>query len=194
MAKIGYARVSTRSQHDTSQIDALTVAGCTRIFRDVASGKLARRPDWDACLDYLRAGDQLVVTRLSRMARSVQHLTEVAALMGKRGVDLIVLEQSLNTTTSTGRLLFHIIGALDEFTADLISEGTLEGLAAARARGRIGGRPTVMTPHKLTTARRLLDEGETITEAARTVGVGRTTLYRHLELGERPLNAPQPQT
>jgi len=181
MARIGYARVSTRTQNDDSQIDALTAAGCARIFRDVCSGKLASRPDWDACLDYVRDGDELVVTRLSRPARSVQHLTEVVSDLGRRGIGLVVLEQDINTSTSTGRLLFHLLAALDEFTADLISESTIDGLAAARARGRRGGRPSVMTPVKLATARQLLDSQQhTLAEVARTIGVGRTTLYRHL--------------
>jgi hypothetical protein len=105
-------------------------AGCERIWTDTASGKLARRPKWDACLDYLRAGDELVITRLSRMARSVRHLTEIAALLDERGVDLVVLKQGIDTTTAAGRFLFHVIGAMDEMLADLISEGTLEGLDA----------------------------------------------------------------
>jgi DNA invertase Pin-like site-specific DNA recombinase len=189
--RIGYARVSTRTQDDRSQLDLLEAAGCERIYRDVTSGKLARRPDWDRCLEQLRRGDQLVITRLSRMARSVHHLTEVAALLADRGVDLVVVQQGIDTTTPAGRLLFHVLGAFDEFLADLISEGTHEGLAAAKARGRAGGRRPVMTPAKLATARQLVDAGEhTITEIAGIVGVGRATLYRHLELqltsGARP--------
>ncbi len=145
MVRYGYARVSTRFQTDDSQLDALTAAGCERIWTDTASGKLARRPEWDKCLDYLRGGDELVVTRLSRMARSVRHLTEIAALLGERGVDLVVLKQGIDTTTPAGRFLFHVIGAMDEMLADLISEGTLEGLEAARARGRTGGRKPKLT-------------------------------------------------
>jgi DNA invertase Pin-like site-specific DNA recombinase len=136
MTRIGYARVSTRTQTDDSQVDALTAAGCTRTFRDVSSGKLARRPEWDDCVDYLRAGDELVITRLSRAARSVQHLTQLAAQLRDRGVDLVVLEQDLDTSTSTSRLLFHVIAALDEFTADLISEGTRERLGRWRDEHR----------------------------------------------------------
>lgn len=150
------------------------------MFTDKVSGKLARRPKWDACRDYLRAGDQLVVTRLSRVARSVRHLTEVAAELEARHVELVVLAQGLDTSTPAGRLLFHMLGAIDEFTADLISEGTREGLAAARARGRTGGRPSVMTPTMLTVARRMLDEGHTPAQVARELRVGRTTIYRHL--------------
>ncbi len=148
MARYGYARVSTRSQTDDSQLDALHAAGCQRIWTDTASGRLARRPEWDKCLDYLRAGDELVITRLSRMARSVRHLTEVAALLAEREVDLVVLKQGIDTTTPAGRFLFHVIGAMDEMLADLISEGTIEGLEAARARGRTGGRKPKLTPDR----------------------------------------------
>ena len=114
--------------------------------------RLARRPEWNKCLDYLRAGDELVITRLSRMARSVRHLTEVAATLAEREVDLVVLKQGIDTTTPAGRFLFHVIGAMDEMLADLISEGTIEGLEAARARGRTGGRKPRRRPGRPPTA------------------------------------------
>jgi DNA invertase Pin-like site-specific DNA recombinase len=162
MARYGYARVSTRSQTDDSQLDTLHAAGCARIWTDTASGRLARRPEWDKCLDYLRAGDELVITRLSRMARSVRHLTEVAALLAEREVDLVVLKQG--------------------------SEGTIEGLQAARARGRTGGRKPKLTARQITVARRMYDEkgaeGKrryTVAEIAETFHVSRKTIYRHLE-------------
>ena len=104
MARYGYARISTRSQRDDSQLDALRAVGCDRIWADTASGKLARRPEWDNCLDHLRRGDELAVTRLSRMARSVRHLTEIAALLAERGIDLVVLKQGIDTTTPPGRI------------------------------------------------------------------------------------------
>ena len=188
VARYGYARVSTRSQTDDSQLDALTSAGCERIWTDTASGKLARRPEWDKCLDYLRAGDELVITRLSRMARSVRHLTEIAALLADRSVDLVVLKQGIDTTTPAGRFLFHVIGAMDEMLADLISEGTLEGLQAARARGRTGGRKPKLTTRQATVARQMYDEkgveGKrryTVAEIAETFHVSRKTIYRHLQ-------------
>jgi DNA invertase Pin-like site-specific DNA recombinase len=180
MTRVGYAQVSTREQNVEAQTDLLAEAGCEKVFIDKVSGKLARRPRWDACLDYMRPGDQLVVTRLSRVARSVQHLTEVVAELEHREVDLVVLKQGLDTSSPAGRLLFHLMGAIDEFTADLISEGTLEGLAAARARGRVGGRPSVMTPTMAEMARRMFDEGRKPGEIARELRVGRTTVYRHL--------------
>jgi DNA invertase Pin-like site-specific DNA recombinase len=181
MSLIGYARVSTRDQHEESQLDLLEAAGCERVFTDKASGKLASRPQWDECLAYLRKGDTLAITRLSRAARSVRNLTEVAAHLSERGIDLLVLQQHIDTRTPAGRLTFHILAAVDEFHADLISEGTIEGLASARARGRKGGRPSKITPAKLATARKLLDSGEhTAKEVADIVGVGRSTLYRAL--------------
>jgi DNA invertase Pin-like site-specific DNA recombinase len=182
MAKVGYARVSTKEQHDESQVDVLEAEGCERIFVEKVSGKLARRPEWDKCLDFLRKGDTLVITRLARMARSVRNLTEVAAQLQERGIDLVVLKQHIDTRTPAGRLTFHILGAVDEFTADLISEGTKEGLEAARARGRKGGRKPKMTENKLTMARQMhASRDYTMQQIAEIVGVSRATLYRHLE-------------
>ena len=140
MTRIGYARVSTHEQNPDSQRIALAAAGCETIFIDKASGKLARRPRWDACLAFLRPGDTLVVTRLSRAARSLRNLLDVAEQLRGRGIDLLVLKQDIDTTTPGGRLVFHLMAAIDEFQRELIVEGTHEGLAAARARGRRGGR------------------------------------------------------
>ena len=132
--------------------------GCERIWTDTASGKLARRPEWDNCLDHLRRGDELAVTRLSRMARSVRHLTEIAALLEERGIDLVVLKQGIDTTTAAGRFTFHVLAAMDEMLADLISEGTREGLESARARGRVGGRKPKLTARQAEVARGMYDE------------------------------------
>src|SRR6266704_2814078 len=187
MARYGYARISTRSQRDDSQLDALRAAGCERNWTDTASGKLARRPEWDNCLDHLRRGDELAVTRLSRMARSVRHLTETAALLADRGIDLVVLKQGIDTTTPAGRFTFHVLAAMDEMLADLISEGTREGLESARARGRVGGRKPKVTARQAGVARGMYDEtGDggrrkyTVAEIAETFGVARKTVYRHL--------------
>lgn len=188
MARYGYARISTRSQRDDSQLDALRAVGCERIWTDTASGKLARRPEWDNCLDHLRRGDELAVTRLSRMARSVRHLTEIAALLAERGIDLVVLKQGIDTTTPAGRFTFHVLAAMDEMLADLISEGTREGLESARARGRVGGRKPKLTARQAEVARGMYEEkGDdgrrkyTVVEIAETFGVSRKTVYRHLE-------------
>lgn len=187
MALIGYSRVSTRDQHDESQHDLLTEAGCEKTFTDKVSGKLARRPDWDACLAYLRRGDTLVVTRLSRIARSVRNLTEVAALLDERGINLLVLKQHIDTRTPTGRLTFHLLAAIDEFHADLISENTKEGLLAAKARGRKGGRRPKLSDKQLTEIRRMHSANErTVTELAHLFGVTRPTIYRALEAAPAP--------
>jgi len=191
MTRIGYARVSTREQNDDSQLDELAAAGCGKIFKDKASGKLARRPEGDACLEYLRPGDTLVITRLSRAARSLRNLLEVTDQLRERGIDLIVLKQQIDTTSPTGRLVFHILAAIDEFQRELIVEGTHEGLAAARARGRKGGRPVKMTPEKTAVARQMYDEqvqdgGQpgvwrsryTVEQIAGVLGVSPSAVYR----------------
>ena len=187
MAKIGYARVSTRSQNDDSQIDELTGYGCDKIFTDTASGKLADRPELDRALDWLRAGDVLVITRLSRAMRSLKHLLALADELRARGIDLVVLRQHIDTTTPTGRLVFHVLGAIDEFQRELIIEGTREGLDAARARGRTGGRKPKLNARQAATVRRMYQatgpDGKrqhTVAEIAEAVGVHRTTVYDYL--------------
>jgi DNA invertase Pin-like site-specific DNA recombinase len=187
VARYGYARISTHSQRDDAQLDALREASCERIWTDTASGRLARRPQWDACLDHLRPGDELVITRLSRMARSVRHLTETAAVLNEQGIDLVVLKQGIDTSSVSGRFTFHVLAAMDEMLADLIAEGTREGLAAARARGRTGGRPPALTARQVEVARNMYDEvgkdGKrkyTVDEIAETFEVSRKTIYRRL--------------
>ena len=155
MAKIGYARVSTRSQNDDSQVDDLTAYGCEKIFTDTASGKHAARPELDKALAYLREGDVFVITRLSRAMRSLKHLLALAEELRERGVGLVVLKQQIDTTTPQGRLVFHLLGAIDEFQRELIVEGTREGLAAARARGRTGGRKPKLNARQAATVRRM---------------------------------------
>ena len=187
MAKIGYARVPARSQNDDSQIDELTGYGCDKIFTDKASGKLAARPELDKALDWLRAGDVLVITRLSRAMRSLKHLLAFADELRERGIDLVVLRQHIDTTTPTGRLVFHVLGAIDEFQRELIIEGTREGLEAARARGRNGGRKPKLSAARAATVRRMYQatgpDGKrlhTVAEIAQTAGVHRTTVYDYL--------------
>lgn len=182
MANIGYARVSTRDQHPDSQTDTLTQAGCERVFVDKASGKLARRPQLDAALDYARSGDVLVITKLDRLGRSVRNLIDLADTLHSRGIGLRVLHQGIDTTSPAGRMFFHVLGALAEFEAALISERTRDGLDAARARGRTGGRRPKLNVAKLDTARRLhADRQHTMAQIAEIVGVSRATLYRHLD-------------
>jgi DNA invertase Pin-like site-specific DNA recombinase len=181
MTLIGYARVSTAEQDPALQQDALTAAGCARIFTDVASGRLESRPQFDACLDYLRAGDTLVVWKLDRAGRSIRHLLDLTARLAERGIEFRSVQDGLDTSTPAGRLLFNVMAALAEFEADLIRERTVAGLAAARARGRTGGRPSTLTVEKLAVARQMIDSGNhTMATVAATVGVGRSTLYRAL--------------
>lgn len=183
MSDIGYARVSTHGQSDDTQLDELKAHGCARIFVDRGvSGKHAARPELDACLAYLRAGDVLVITRLSRAMRSLKHMIALAEELNERGIGLKVLKQDLDTTSATGRLVFHILAAMDEFQRELIVEGTVEGLAAARARGRLGGRKPSFTPHQAQVARDLHAKGElTAEEIGRVVGCSRATVYRMLK-------------
>ena len=187
MAKIGYARVSTRSRKDDSQVDELTAYGCDKIFTDTASGKHAARPELDSALAYLREGDVFVITRLSRAMRSLKHLLALADELRGRGVGLVVLKQQIDTTTPTGRLVFHLLGAIDEFQRELIVEGTREGLEAAGARGRTGGRKPKLNARQATTVHRMYQatgpDGKrlhTVAEIAQAVGVRRTTVYDYL--------------
>src|SRR5574339_852726 len=141
---VGYARVSTLEQTLALQQDALTKAGCERLFTDTASGSQAVRPGLEEALAYVRPGDTLVVWRLDRLGRSLRHLIDTIALLQERGIGFRSLPEQLATTTSGGKLVFHVFGALAEFERDLIRERTQAGLLAARARGRLGGRPKAL--------------------------------------------------
>lgn len=186
--KIGYGRVSTRDQHPDAQYDALAAAGCDQIFLDVVSGKLARRPELDrALLSANRAGDQIVVTKLDRLGRSLEHLIELSNTLSARGVDLVVLDQGIDTSTAVGRMFFQILGAIAEFEHALMSERTMDGLAAARARGRTGGQKPKLGPRQVALAAAMYAElgpdGKrryTVAQIAAEFGVTRPTIYRHL--------------
>jgi len=181
MAQIGYARVSTTDQNAELQVDALTAAGCGRVFTDKASGSLASRPELDRMLDHLREGDVVVVWRLDRLGRSLKNLIAQVEDLADRGVGFRSLTESIDTTTANGRLFFSIMRALAEFERELIRERTMAGLEAARARGRVGGRPSKMTPEKVRVAREMYNSKEYTVEAiAQTIGVSRKTVYRYL--------------
>jgi DNA invertase Pin-like site-specific DNA recombinase len=178
---LGYARVSTIEQKAHLQTDALEAAGCIRVWTDKASGTLEQRPQLDRVLDHLRPGDTLCVWRLDRLGRNLRHLIATVTDLSAREVGFRSLTEGIDTTTPAGRLVFHVFGALAEFEAALIRERTTAGLDAARARGRVGGRPRAMTPDKLAVARQLYDGGEhTLGAIASIVEVSRSTLYRHL--------------
>ncbi len=161
-SRFGYARVSTREQNPDSQYDALTAAGLEpgNIVIEKISGKLASRPKLDQLLKRLQPGDAVVVTRLRRIGRNHKHLLELVEWFEKHQVDFIVLEQGIDTTTPLGRLFFRFLAALAEFDREMIVEGTREGLASARARGRTGGRPPALSQVQLDQAQRMYDEDE----------------------------------
>jgi len=181
--QIGYARVSTGEQTLDLQCDALTKAGCDRIFEETASGAKADRLLLKEALAYARPGDTLVVWRLDRLGRSLKHLIETVADLATRGIGFKSLTEQIDTTTPGGKLIFHVFGALAEFERDLIRERTNAGLAAARARGRTGGRPKKLAdPKTLAMAQSLYDGGQTdIDTICRTLGISRATLYRSLD-------------
>ena len=182
MSLIGYARISTVEQNLALQRDALAAAGVERTFEDRGvSGAKTERPGLDAALRYLRADDTLVVWKLDRLGRSMSHLLQVVGDLEARGVGFRSLTESIDTTTPTGRLVFHVFGALGQFERDLIRERTGAGLAAAAARGRKGGRPVAATPEKVARARRLIGQGLTVREAAARVKVGKSALYAALK-------------
>ena len=179
--RIGYARVSTGGQKLERQIDALTRAGCRRIFAEKRSGKNTERPELAAALEFIRPGDTLVVPSLDRLSRSLQELITSVGELRRREVGFTSLHESLDTTTPGGRLVFHVFAALAEFIRELIVAGTHEGLAAARARGRVGGRPSVVTPDIIRAARDMLPNPEhSITSIAKLLGVSPGTLYNHI--------------
>ncbi len=180
LANVGYARVSTLDQNLSLQLDALAAAGCEKVFEDRASGAHADRAGLQAALDYVRDGEVLVVWKLDRLGRSLPHLIETVTALAKRGVGFRSLTEAIDTTTSGGRLVFHIFGALGQFERDLIQERTRAGLAAAAARGRKGGRKPAVTEDKLRRAREHIAKGLTVREAAMRVKIGKTALYEAL--------------
>ena len=181
---VGYARVSTFEQNLTPQVDALQQAGCEKTFRDRASGAKTDRPGLGEALKYVRKGDTLLVWRLDRLGRSLIHLIETVAQLEERGIGFRSLQEAIDTTTSGGKLIFQIFGALAEFERNLIRERTQAGLAAARARGRRGGRPKALNQTKIELAYKLYDEkNHTIQEICQILGVSKPTLYAYL--GER---------
>jgi DNA invertase Pin-like site-specific DNA recombinase len=178
---IGYARISTDDQNLALQHDALTVAGCEKIYEDKISGALAERPGLALALEVARAGDTLVVWRLDRLGRSLKDLIVLAERLEQRKVGLKSLKEALDTTSSGGRLIFHMFASLAEFERDLIRERTQAGLSAARARGRLGGRPKLLTPEKRRLAVQLYRAKEhSIAEICRLMGISKPTLYSYL--------------
>jgi DNA invertase Pin-like site-specific DNA recombinase len=193
--QIGYARVSTREQSFNLQVDALRKAGCEKVLQEVVSGAKAERPVLDALLADLRPGDVLVIWKLDRLGRSLRHLVELAGTLMERGVGLRSLNDPIDTTTPQGRLAFNLFASLAEFERDLIRERTQAGLTAARARGRMGGRPRGLPPEAERTAcaaeTLYREQRLSVREIADELGIAKSTLYAYLRhrgvlIGSRP--------
>lgn len=178
---IGYARVSTQDQNPELQLDALKAAGCQKVFIERASGAQRDRPELKTALDYMRNGDTLVVWKLDRLARSMKQLIETVEGLEEGGVGFRSLTEAVDTTTPGGKLVFHIFGALAEFERSIIRERTRAGLDAAKARGRLGGRPPKLSEEDLKAAKAMLRDGSlTVEDVARRMRVSVATLYRYL--------------
>jgi DNA invertase Pin-like site-specific DNA recombinase len=178
---VGYARVSTQDQNLALQRDALTEAGCEKLFVEKASGAQRDRPQLMAALDFMREGDTLVVWKLDRLARSIRQLIETVETLEARRMGFRSITEAIDTTTPGGRLVFHIFAALAEFERSIIRERTTAGLAAARERGRVGGRPPALKNKDIDVAKALLaDPAITAKDVAARLGVSLSTLYRHL--------------
>ncbi len=191
---VGYARVSTQDQSPHLQLDALSAAGCEKLFEEKASGAQRDRPQLSAAIDYMRNGDTLVVWKLDRLARSLKQLIETVEGLEARGIGFRSLTESIDTTNSGGRLIFHIFAALAEFERSIIRERTMAGLKSARERGRLGGRPPAMNERDVAAARALLsDQNITVKEVARRVGVSVSTLYQHIPAARATATRQEPE-
>lgn len=179
--RIGYARVSTEDQCLDRQIDALEKSGCEKVFCDKASGSKASRPGLDDMLSFARSGDCIVVQKLDRIGRSTKNLIELSESFRQRDIDFVSLGEGIDTTTPQGRFFFTVIAAFSEFERDLISERTKDGLAAARRRGRTGGRPKV-NPDKVKLVARMWASGQyTANEIAELCNISRATVYNYVK-------------
>ncbi|PZS34701.1 MAG: DNA invertase [Pseudonocardiales bacterium] len=186
---VAYLRVSSEAQDTQLQRDALTEAGCVKLFEDKVSSRKTDRPGLGVALEYLRSGDTLAVWKLDRLGRSVKEILTLADELHERGIGMRILTGTLAgsyTPTGEGKFFFTIMAAFAELERDMIHQRTMAGLAAARARGRIGGRPTVMDTDKLAAATARLDRGESATQIAKALGVSRATIYRHAAVVTAP--------
>jgi DNA invertase Pin-like site-specific DNA recombinase len=182
---IGYARISTHDQTLALQLDALEKEGCEKIFTDKVSGTKAERKGLTEALSHLREGDTLVVWRLDRLGRSLRHLIDTVTELQDRGVGFKSLQENIDTTTSGGKLVFHIFGALAEFEREIIRERTQAGLQSARSRGKVGGRPKALSAKQVQMLRNMAaDKSLTVSDICKALGIGRTTFYRYVKAGE----------
>jgi DNA invertase Pin-like site-specific DNA recombinase len=183
--QVGYARVSTHDQDLSVQRDRLK--GCEKLFEEKASGATDACPALQACLTFLREGDTLVVTRLDRLARSTLHLCQIADLLARKGVHLHILDQEVDTHTSTGRLLFGMLSVIAQFELELRAERQREGIAKAKRAGVRFGRTKRLTPAQAATLRAQRAAGVTLAALIRQYGIGKTAVYRYLKATGRPM-------
>ena len=178
---VGYARVSSRSQDYATQVDRLTKAGATKIFSEKGSGLDKKRPELERCLEYVREGDTLITVKLDRLARSTAHLHQIVEGLNEKGVGFSVLDDSsLDTTTRTGKLVFNILAAIAEFETEIRKERQMEGIERAKAEGRMGGRPKLVTPVMEGRIRELRGNGLSIRQVAASVGLSKATIQKVL--------------
>jgi DNA invertase Pin-like site-specific DNA recombinase len=189
MARIGYARVSSVGQSLESQLDKLM--HCDRIYQEKRSGSMLKRPRLDACLEYVREGDTLVVTRLDRLARSTLHLCQIAAELQRKQVHLQVLDQQIDTNDATGRLLFHMLGAIAQFETELRAERQMEGIEKAKARGVVFGRHKSLTRQQIAELQDRRRQGTLIRTLMGDYRIAKATVYRYLE-GVSPAQREEP--
>ena len=180
MAQVGYSRVSTTDQDTTAQVMRLEAAGCQRIFTETISSRVEHRPQLAACLEYLCQGDALVAVRLDRLARSTRELLEIAQGLENRGIDLVVLDQSIDTSSPAGKLMFAVLAAIAQFERDLCRERTLDGLVRARAEGRVGGRRPTIAGQRAQLVKRLAAEGQSVRQIAASIEASPSAVHRLL--------------
>jgi DNA invertase Pin-like site-specific DNA recombinase len=186
--KIGYARVSTADQHLRMQEDALKSAGCEEIYTDIISGVKSQRPGLDKALNYAREGDTIVVWKLDRLGRSIQHLIQTITSLIDRKIGFKSIQENIDTSTSGGKLIFHIFSALAEFERDLIQERTQAGLKAARARGKMGGRPPLLDTRQINRMIEMYDaQKNTVAEICKIYNISRPSFYNYLNNRRREL-------
>jgi len=179
---IGYARVSSTGQSLDVQLEKLEKYGCTKVYKEKRSGTTANRPELRTCLDYLREGDTLVITKLDRMARSTNHLTTISGDLKKRGVDLVVIDQKIDTSSPTGKLLFNVLASIAEFETDIRAERQTDGIAKAKANGVQFGAKAKLTTEQVTELQQRRASGEKIKDLMSAYGISKATIYRLLSV------------
>jgi len=194
MPRIGYARVSSTGQSLEVQLAKLSQVKCDRIYQEKRSGRTADRPEFQACMNYLREGDTLIITRLDRLARSVVHLAQLAKRFQQESIDLLVVDQNIDTSTSTGRLMFNMLASIAEFENDLRTERQAEGIAKAKENGVKFGRPAKLTDAKREAIYSRRMAGATIGQLAKEFGLGEATIYRALNTVQKSDAVPELKT